>query len=237
MCEFTHSGRTGGQGGAISTTGTRSGEAGGSPPATRYTETVSLFDLLLVAILGWSVVSGFLAGFARAGVGFFAAIGGILFGFWFYGIPAALYATWIDSDATANMLGFFTVFFITVGAGSLVGKLFSKLFKWTGLSWLDRILGAGFGVVRGALVAAAFVTIVMAFTPRPTPKWMVGSRLLPYAVEASELASDLAPRALKDAFADSLTEIRTAWAEELDKARRRARGDADPKGPPRRVEQ
>ena len=92
-----------------------------------YTETVSLLDLLLVAILGWSIVSGFVAGFARAGVGFFAAMGGIVFGFWFYGIPGAFYGHWIESEATANMLGFFTVFFVTVGAGSLAGKLVSKL--------------------------------------------------------------------------------------------------------------
>lgn len=195
---------------------------------------MSLLDLLLVVILGWSIVSGFLAGFARAGVGFFAAVAGVLFGFWFYGIPAAFFATWIESETTTNLLGFFTVFFATVGAGALAGKLLAKLFKWTGLSWLDRLLGAGFGVVRGALVAAGFVTVLLAFTPRPTPNWMVGSRLLPYAIEASEVASSLAPRALKDAFAESLGEIRTAWAEQLDKARRRARGDADLKEPPGR---
>ena len=196
-----------------------------------------MLDLLLGVILGWSIVSGFLAGFARAGVGFFAAIGGILFGFWFHGFPAGIYARWIGSEATANLLGFFTVFFATLLAGTLAGKLFSKAFKWTGLSWLDRLLGAGFGVVRGLLIAAAFVAVLMAFTPRPTPHWMVGSKLLPYALEASEAAAALAPRRLKDAFAESLTEIRTAWAEELGKARRRARGEKDPQEPPPRVEQ
>jgi membrane protein required for colicin V production len=187
---------------------------------------VSLLDLLLVAILGWSIVSGFLAGFARAGVGFFASIAGILFGFWFYGIPAGIYATWIDSPNTVNLLGFCTVFFATIAAGAALGKLLSKLFKWTGLSWLDRLLGAGFGLVRGALVAAAFVAVLMAFTPRPTPNWMVGSQLLPYALEASNMAAALAPRALKDAFVEGLTEARDAWADQINKARRRARGDS-----------
>jgi membrane protein required for colicin V production len=198
---------------------------------------VSLLDLLLAVILLWSIVAGIRVGFARAGVGFFAAMGGILLGFWFYGFPAAMYARWIESPATANLLGFFTVFFATVAAGTLLGKLFSKLFKWTGLSWLDRLLGAGFGAVRGALIGVAFVAVLMAFTPRPAPNWMVSSRLLPYAVEASEVAASLAPRGLKDAFAESLEEIRTAWAEELKKARRRARGEEDPGEPPPRVEQ
>jgi membrane protein required for colicin V production len=193
---------------------------------------VSLLDLLLVVIVGGSIVGGFMAGFARAGVGFFAAIFGILFGFWFYGMPASWYVGWAGSRVTANMLGFFTVFFATVALGALLGRLFSTIFKWTGLSWLDRILGAGFGLVRGALVAVAFVAVLMAFTPRPTPHWMVGSKLLPYAVDGSDLAASLAPRALKDAFSVGLGEIRKAWADEYEKARRRAIGLPDKPAPP-----
>lgn len=198
---------------------------------------MSLLDLLLAGIMLWSVVAGIRLGFARAGVAFFAAIGGILLGFWFYGMPAAVYQRWIASHATANLLGFLTVFFATAAAGALLGALFSKIFKWTGLSWLDRLLGAAFGAVRGALIAVAFVAVLMAFTPRPTPNWMVNSRLLPYALEASQVAASLAPRALKDAFAESLAEIRTAWAEELKKARRRARGQQETGELPPRLEQ
>ena len=63
---------------------------------------MSLLDLLLIAIVGGSVVSGFLAGFARAGVGFAAAVTGILFGFWFYGIPAE----WITAVGDLRTLPF-----------------------------------------------------------------------------------------------------------------------------------
>jgi uncharacterized membrane protein required for colicin V production len=97
------------------------------------------------------------------------------------------------------------------------------VFKWTGLSWIDRILGGAFGLVRGSLVAAAFVAILLAFNPRPTPNWMVGSAVLPYAVGVADLASGLAPRAIKDAFAKSLGEVREAWADQVEKARDRVR--------------
>ncbi len=54
------------------------------------------------------MVTGLLAGFARVGIGFLAAISGVLFGFWFYGIPA----DWFHQlrqlvDALSNLLGFF----------------------------------------------------------------------------------------------------------------------------------
>jgi membrane protein required for colicin V production len=109
------------------------------------------------------------------------------------------------------------VFFAFVIAGALIGKLFSKLFKWTGLSWLDRLLGAGFGFVRGSLIGVAFVAVLLAFTPKPLPNWMVNSMLLPYAVDASNLFAAMAPHALKEAFHDGLTEIRKDWDEQVKK--------------------
>ena len=131
---------------------------------------VSLLDLLLVVIVGGSVVSGFLAGFARAGIGFLAAIAGVLFGFWFYGIPAAWIHKYVSSSTFSNLVGFLVVFLACTVLGGLIGKLLSKLFKWTGLSWLDRLMGAGFGLVRGGLAAVAFVSVLMAFTPKPVPQ-------------------------------------------------------------------
>jgi membrane protein required for colicin V production len=192
---------------------------------------VSLLDLLLMVIVGGSVVMGFWAGFARAGVGFLAAITGVLFGFWFYGIPAAWIHKYVASPTFSNLAGFLIVFVACVALGGLIGKLLAKLFKWTGLSWLDRLLGAGFGLVRGGVAAVAFVSVLMAFTPKPVPNWMTGSYLLPYAIDASNIAASLAPRALKDAVRQTVGEIRQAWDDELRKSKKREK-TSEPKSPP-----
>jgi membrane protein required for colicin V production len=192
---------------------------------------VNLLDLLLIAILGGSVVSGFLAGFARASVGFAAAVTGVLFGFWFYGIPAEWIRKYVSSPTFSNLAGFFVVFFACVLLGGLIGKLLSKLFKWTGLSWLDRIMGAGFGLVRGGLAAVAFVSVLMAFTPKPVAKWMTGSLLLPYSIDASNVIASLAPKALKDSVRETVAEIRQAWNDEVRKSQKRER-NTEPKSPP-----
>jgi membrane protein required for colicin V production len=187
---------------------------------------VSLLDLLLLAIIGGSVVFGFLAGFARAGVGFLAAVTGVLFGFWFYGIPAEWIRKYVSSPTFSNLAGFLAVFFACALVGGLIGKLLSKLFKWTGLSWLDRIMGAGFGLVRGGLAAVAFVAVLMAFTPKPVPNWMTGSLLLPYAIDASNIIASLAPRALKNSVRETVSEVRQAWDDEVRKSKK-------PKSPPK----
>lgn len=190
---------------------------------------MSLLDLLLVLIVGASVVSGFAAGFARAGLGFIASLAGVLFGFWFYGVPAAKIHEYVKSATLSNLLGFLVVFFLFVTVGAVIAKLLTKLFKWTGLSWLNRLMGACFGAVRGALVAVAFVAILMAFTPKPPPNWMVGSMLLPYAIDASNVCVALAPRELKDSVRATMSEVRQAWDEEVRKSRQRS--------PPKKIEQ
>ena len=196
---------------------------------------MSLLDLVLLVIVGGSVVMGFWAGFARAGVGFLSAIAGILFGFWFYGIPAEWIHKYVSSPTFSNLMGFLVVFLACVVLGGLIGKLLAKLFKWTGLSWLDRMLGAGFGLVRGAIAAVAFVSVLMAFTPKPVPKWMTGSIVLPYALDGSNIIASLAPRALKDAVRQTVGEVRQAWDDEVRKSQKREK-KAEPK-PPKAVDQ
>jgi membrane protein required for colicin V production len=183
---------------------------------------MNLLDLLLAVVIGLSVAAGFMAGFARVGVGFIAAISGLIFGFWYYRVPAEwLRGHWTMSENLSNMLGFFVVFLMFVTAGAMIGKLLAKLFKWTGLRWLDRFLGGVFGLLRGALLAVICVAAMMAFTPKPFPTWMVGSQVLPYVLDASNLCSQLAPTAVKEAFRDSVFEIRKLWEEELQKKRKK----------------
>jgi uncharacterized membrane protein required for colicin V production len=102
---------------------------------------VSLLDLLVVVVVGLSVAAGFVAGFARVGIGFVAAILGVVFGFWFYGVPAAWIHRYLHSVAVSNLIGFLLVFWAILAIGALFAKVTSKVFKWTGLSWLDRLLG------------------------------------------------------------------------------------------------
>jgi membrane protein required for colicin V production len=196
---------------------------------------VSLLDIVLIAIVGASVVSGFMAGFARAGIGLLAAITGVIFGFWFYSIPAEWIHRFISSVAFSNLMGFLVVFFACTVLGGLIGNLLAKLLKWTGLSWLDRIMGAGFGFVRGGLAAVALVSVLMAFTPKPVPAWMTGSALLPYAIDGSNIVASLAPRALKDPVRDTIREIRQAWDDQVHKSHmKEEKREKEPKSPPPR---
>jgi len=183
---------------------------------------VNLLDLILIGILAASVAAGFKSGFTRAAFGLISTVLGILLGFWFYGVPAVYVQRIISMpDMVANIIGFVLVYGAITVAGALAGGLIAALFKWTGLRWVDRLLGVGFGLVRGALIVIAAVALLMAFTPRPAPNWMTGSRLMPYAVGGSDQIAQFAPRRLKDEFVQGLASVQEIWEEQLKRARER----------------
>lgn len=170
-------------------------------------------DWLLLLVAGCSVLAGFKAGFARAAVGFIATILGIFCGFWFYGIAAAHVLDYVSSRAVANLIGFFVIFAGVLMLGAMVGHILAKLFKWAGLSWLDRLLGGAFGLVRGAVIAVALVTVLMAFSPSPPPYSVADSKWMPYFASISNILAAMTPREIKDNFRETKEKAEKLWSD------------------------
>jgi len=89
-------------------------------------------------------------------------------------------------------------------------------------------------LVRGVVAAVAFVSILLAFIPRPIPNWMSGSLLLPYAIDASNVVATLAPRGLKNSVRETVAEVHELWDDQVRKSRRDPKREktAEPKSPP-----
>lgn len=169
------------------------------------------FDIVLIIILLWSALAGLRAGFARVVIGLLATFAGLIAGFWFYRIPAAKLMPWVGKPVMADVLGFLVIFLGVIILGSLIAALLSRLFRWIGLSWFNHLLGGFAGFLRGALVIAALVDILVAYSPSPTPEFLENSRILPYASEVSWWLADLAPHELKDAFTEQMDNLKQLW--------------------------
>ena len=166
--------------------------------------------ILLAAIVGFAI-KGLSGGFARVGVGFIASIVGIFCAFWCYGITAAWVMPYVNSKPVANLLGFLIILVGFGIAGTLIGHVLAKLFRWAGLSWLDRAGGVAFGFIQGLVVAVALVTVLIACAPNPPPDMLARSRVVPYLLGPSDAMAAIIPRELRDSFHETTGEVRKMW--------------------------
>jgi membrane protein required for colicin V production len=178
---------------------------------------VNWLDVVLAIILVSSIVAGFRRGFARVGVGLAATLVGLILGTWFYGSAGAFLLPYVSYRGLANLIGFLLIFLGTLLAGSLAGWFLAKMLKWAGLGWLDRLMGAAFGLLRGVLIGIGLVMALLAFTAKPPPQSVVGSRLAPYMIDAARVLAYIAPRELRDGFQASYERVKKIWGDAMQK--------------------
>lgn len=175
-------------------------------------------DVALLVLLIYSVVTSFRKGLTRELVGLVSVVAGLLLGSWFYGTAGGMLAPYVSSRSLANIAGFFLVFFAVVLLGSLLSFVLGKFLKVTGLSFFDHALGAGFGLVRGTLIAVALLMGMMAFAENgKPPSSVVNSRMAPYMVQGARLFAAMAPHELKEGFHKTYASARSAWDDALKK--------------------
>ena len=170
------------------------------------------FDVVLALLIVMSGIAGLRSGLARVVVGLIAMVVGFVAGFWCYGIVAAKLLPAVHSVVAANILGFVAIFLAVIVLGALIAALLSRMFQWIGLSWFNHFLGGIAGLLRGALVVAIIANILIAFSPSPTPSFLEGSRVLPYASEAAAALAQLAPRELRDSFTQQWQNLKQLWS-------------------------
>jgi membrane protein required for colicin V production len=170
-------------------------------------------DIVLLIILAGSVASSLRKGLTREVIGLISVIVALLVGLWFYGIAGWYLLPYVSSRAIANFAGFLLVFVTVLLFGAAVGALVGRMLKFTGLSFVDHLMGAGFGLLRGIVISVALVVSIMAFSPGGKPPVaVVGSRVAPYMVDAARVCAALAPRELKLGFRQTYEQVKIAWA-------------------------
>ena len=164
------------------------------------------FDWVIVAIFVLSVLLAVAQGF------FFEAfsLGGMVLGYllaaWEYRLLAAWYEPYVKSEALANACGFMTIFFIVVVLSGIAGKVTRWMMKEAGLSWVDRMLGAAFGLLRGMVMVTVMVVAATSFSPES--QWLKGSQLSGYFVVGGRFAAWLAPEELRTKFKEGVEALR-----------------------------
>ncbi|MCQ8186182.1 CvpA family protein [Parvularcula maris] len=141
---------------------------------------MTVFDLLVLAILAVSSLIGWYRGGLREAVTLLAILGGFLF-LNLFGAGAASYVSGIP----AKIAVFAAVFFVGDLLVSLLGAYLIRRFVGKKVFRNDRVAGLLFGLVRGWVLAAALVfTVITYHDGAALPGWITGSFFAP-ALEAT----------------------------------------------------
>jgi membrane protein required for colicin V production len=91
-----------------------------------------------------------------------------------------------------------------------LGVIIKYLLNITFLGWVDRICGAGFGIMKGILIVSVLLIIFTAFLPKKTPM-IKDSLLAPHVTLISEKMVKVVSKDMKREFTVKLDELKKIW--------------------------
>jgi membrane protein required for colicin V production len=129
---------------------------------------MTLFDFIVLALVGASVVAGALRGLVRGLLTGVAVLLGLLLAARGYEMAGVVLRSMglVDSSAAANACGFLLIVGGTLLFGFIAGRWVAGGLRRARLAWIDRAFGASFGLIRGLAVCSVLYLALTAFPVR-----------------------------------------------------------------------
>jgi membrane protein required for colicin V production len=163
---------------------------------------VTLADWFICALVLVNVVTAAMQGFFSEALTMAGLVVGYLVAAWKYRGLAEWLESFLKNPWLAEILGFLIIFFAIVLLFGLAARIARWLMKQSGLSGLDRFLGAFLGLLKGGLMVAVILMGMTAFTP--ASRLLANSQLAPYFLVVGRAAIWLAPAELRARFDQGL---------------------------------
>lgn len=155
---------------------------------------LSSIDIGIITVVALSALIGLVRGITREFFGLVSWIGAVVTAYLGYPIAANVAHAYIKSPMLADgatYLGLFVIFLVLF---SVFSQVLSNLIRDSGLSGIDRTLGFGFGIARGAILLT-IIEIGMGFfvSRAQQPKPVQESRLVPLVYQGSDFTLSVLP--------------------------------------------
>ncbi len=155
---------------------------------------MTAFDLVVIGVVGLSAVLAFMRGFVRVFVSLAAWVVAVAGAIRFAEVVGGMLPDFGETPATRYVAAFALILVVVLIVGALVGYILSRLMRAVGLGFLDRILGAIFGVARGLLIAVIIV-LLAGMTTAPKADWWQNSLTGPALTTAALALRPWLPKA------------------------------------------
>ncbi|WP_097461571.1 CvpA family protein [Mangrovitalea sediminis] len=127
-------------------------------------------DWVIIAVIGFSTLVSLMRGFVREALSLVTWVAAFIVARTFHPHLQALLEGSIQSPLVRLITAFAILFIATLIVGAVVNNLVSKLVHVTGLTSTDRVLGMGFGLLRGVIVVVVAIAILR-YTPMSQQSW------------------------------------------------------------------
>jgi membrane protein required for colicin V production len=127
---------------------------------------VTIFDYVVIGVIGISVLLSVLRGFLREILVLVGWVAAFFVAKLFTLELAPLLPHAIPSDSLRVLSAFLILFLATLLVSGLLAIALGEVFKQVKLGWLDRMLGAFFGLARG-VVAVSIIVLLCGLTSLP----------------------------------------------------------------------
>jgi membrane protein required for colicin V production len=142
-------------------------------------------DIFVILLLGGSAMVGFVRGFAHEVLALLAWVAGIVALKLLHDPLQGRLVDAVGSEAGASAVAFALLFLPTYIAVKLFARAVGGRARRSLLGPVDRVLGGGFGMIKGLIGATLFFLIANLATDMihgphaPRPEWMTSSKTYP----------------------------------------------------------
>lgn len=153
-------------------------------------------DIVVLIAIGGCAVLGLMRGFVQETLSLIAWVLAIFAIRLFHGSVADLLTAFVGTASGAAMLALVLVFGVTFGLGKLLAHAIGKRTRQSVLGPVDRVLGAGFGAIKGligaTLVFLAFSLVYDTFygSGARRPDWLSDARTYPLLNASGQAISE-----------------------------------------------
>lgn len=142
------------------------------------------FDYVVLTLTGIFALFGLVRGFTREAISLAGWIAGAVVVRFFHEPVTRWLAPHVGGEAAGAIVAFLLLFFGTVIVGSLIGGMAGGVTRRSGLGAIDRVLGLGFGAVKGVILSAVLFLLLQFATglfdvDKESPDWLANARTAP----------------------------------------------------------
>jgi membrane protein required for colicin V production len=125
-----------------------------------YFGKVNVLDSIVLILLAYGLISGFMKGLVLELAGLIAFILGLMGAFKFSSLLRSYLGTYVDwSPKTIQAVSFILLFLVIIYAISLLAKMITKTLKLIALGFINRIAGGLFGLLKWGVILSALTLV------------------------------------------------------------------------------